>query len=64
MKKPFYRSKTFWFNMVTIMVTVASFMGYVPNQELAEQVTVGLVSISPLINLGLRFITKSEITLR
>lgn len=55
--KPYYQSKTFWFNVLTIITVVATFYGYVPNQGLADQASGILIAVSPLINLILRFIT-------
>ena len=61
--KPFYTSKTFLFNALTIIIAVASFYGFTPDQELTNQVAAYLVLLSPIINLILRYFTKKPITL-
>lgn len=59
--KPWYRSKTVWWNVITIIVTVAAIFGYQPNEEIATAVTTTVVALSPLVNLILRFVTKEAI---
>lgn len=61
MSKSPFTSKTIWFNALTILVSIATFSGYVPNQELANQTTAILLASSPAVNFLLRFITKKEI---
>lgn len=60
-KKPFYKSKTVLFNGITILVVIATFFGYTPNQELAEQASNVLIAITPIANLALRFVTKQPV---
>lgn len=60
--KKWYKSKTVLFNALTILVVVATVFGYTPNQELAENVTNILVALSPIINIGLRMVTKTPIS--
>lgn len=62
--KSWYKSKTVWFNILTVLVVVASFFGFTPNQELSEEVSGYLLVLSPLINLLLRFITTKGIVLK
>jgi len=60
--KPIYRSKTFWFNVLALIVTVAGAFGF-SDFKLSpdyQQLAVGLVAI---INLALRFATDKGITL-
>ncbi len=60
MDKPFYQSKTFWFNILFVIVSLAGyfgFTGYQPSVDVSELVAV-LIAV---INLVLRFITKSPI---
>jgi len=57
------KSKTLWFNLLTIVVAIATFFQYTPNQDLAEQVTGYLLVIAPAVNLLLRFITDKGIYL-
>lgn len=46
-------SKKFWFNLLTVALTVATFAGFTPNQQLAEQTTGILIALNPLVNLFL-----------
>lgn len=62
--KSFLASKTVWFNTLSILVVVATFFGYVPNQELMAKVSAGLLMIAPLINLVLRFYTSKGVYIR
>ena len=60
MGKEFWKSKTFWFNVLALIVMVAEAFGYVdfiPDENMAEYAT-ALVTI---INVILRFITKEPI---
>jgi len=61
MTKKWYQSKTVWFNLLTIIFTVATFLGWQPNQNLAEQINSVLLALSPFINLLLRFVTEKKI---
>ena len=63
MEKAFYQSKTFWFNLLTIIVAGAGYAGYSPNPELAKQTGDFLMVISPIINFALRFFSKHELNL-
>ena len=59
--KSWYASKTVWFNALTILVAVATYFGFTPNQAVANYVSIGLVGVSPFVNLVLRFFTKQPI---
>lgn len=59
--KPWYQSKTLWFNVLTIVTAAATYFGFTPDQELSNNVTSFLVAMSPVINIGLRLITKQPI---
>lgn len=59
--KSWYKSKTVWFNLLTVIVVVATFFGYTPNDELGGQVSMLLIAFSPLINIILRLFTKKAI---
>jgi hypothetical protein len=61
--KPFWQSKTFWFNVLALVVAVAGafgFAGFRPSAD-TEQLAYVLVV---LINLVLRFVTKQPVGLR
>lgn len=59
--KPWYQSKTVWFNTLTFIVVIATFFGYTPNTQIVETTTAILVALSPVVNLILRAITKQPI---
>jgi hypothetical protein len=59
--KPWYRSKTIWFNALTIVVAGATMFGYAPDEDLLETVTGTLIALSPVVNLVLRFVTKRPV---
>ena len=61
--KPWYASKTLWFNGVTIIVAVATYFGWTIDQNLFQTVTTVLLSASPIVNFGLRFLTTKPVTL-
>ena len=59
--KSIFQSKTFWFNALTIITVVATILGYTPNQQLADTTSSLLLSITPVINIILRFYTSKAI---
>ena len=59
--KPYYKSKTIIFNTLTVLVVIATFFGYTPDTQLAENATSTLLVLTPLVNLILRYITKQPI---
>lgn len=64
--KPFYASKTFWFNVLAVLVLIAGNFGYsgeIPG-EWTEYVNVFVPAFVALVNLVLRFITKQPVSLR
>jgi hypothetical protein len=54
-------SKTVWFNGLTVILVVATFFGFTPNQEVAEITTQILLALAPIVNVILRFVTKEAI---
>lgn len=61
-----WRSKTLWYNVLTIVVFIATmFFGYQQNNELVD--TLQKVFTNPLvialINAGLRMVTKQSVSL-
>jgi len=61
--KNIFLSRTIWFNILTIVVVGATLFGYTPNEALAENVSGILVALSPFINIALRYVTKSSVTI-
>ena len=60
--KEFWLSKTFWFNVLALVVTVAGAFGFgdhVPADEVG-QIALVLVTV---VNLVLRFVTKEPVVL-
>jgi len=58
--KPFYFSKTLWFNLLAVAVFAASqfgFMDFAPDADL-------LALAAAVLNLVLRFVTKQPVALR
>lgn len=61
MTKAFWKSKTLWFNFLTIIMVFAGALGYTPNAELAENVGALLIAFSPFINFLLRAFTEKKL---
>lgn len=59
--KPWYLSKTVWFNILTIVTAVAAYLGWNPDQQITMNVAGFLVAASPIINLALRLLTSKPI---
>ena len=57
--KPFYLSKTFWFNVVSAVVVIATMIGY--NEFTPDPQLMALIQI--VGNIALRFVTKQPIAL-
>lgn len=60
MEKPFYQSKTFWFNALFVIVSLAGFFGFTEYQPDANTAELAAVLIA-VVNLVLRFLTKSAV---
>ena len=58
-KKPWYQSKTLWFNVLAFVVAVAANYGY--SGELPGQWQQFVIVAVTLINFILRFVTKQPI---
>jgi hypothetical protein len=57
--KTWYKSKTFWFNVLTLLVVVGSGLGYAgfePDPEI-QVIGAGLVAV---VNLGLRLFATGQ----
>jgi Mg2+/citrate symporter len=61
--KSIFKSKTFYFNIITILVTLAAAYGYTPNQNVANQTASALLFASPVVNLILRYITSKSVSI-
>lgn len=61
--KRWYKSKTVLFNALTALVVIATFFGYVPDQDFAQNVSGILIGLAPVINIALRAVTTKGITL-
>jgi hypothetical protein len=59
--KRWFKSKTIWFNALTIIVAVASYYGWTPDPDVTTGVAHFLVAIAPAVNLVLRFWTRKAI---
>lgn len=55
------QSKTFWFNVLSVIVAVATLVGFGDFEPNAE-VTAGITTITAVINVLLRLQTKEPIT--
>jgi hypothetical protein len=64
--KPFYKSKTFWFNVVAVLVLILGQFGYegVISPEYQGYVDAFVPAIIAIVNLGLRLITKQPVSIR
>ena len=60
--KPFWRSKTFWFNVLAFVVAVAAAFGY--TGELPADWQALVPAAVAIINIILRFITREPVRLR
>ena len=58
--KPFYVSKTFWFNVLALVVVVAGAFGFAEFQPTPEVETYGLVLVT-IANIVLRFVTAKPL---
>ena len=64
--KPFWQSKTFWFNLLLLVVAVANKFGfgdYVPTPAHQMLIDSSAVILAALINIVFRFITDQGVSL-
>jgi hypothetical protein len=62
--KSIFASKTFWFNLLTLVVTVAAVFGYTPDETVAQSASAFLIALNPGINLVLRYFTNTSVYLK
>ncbi len=61
--KPFYQSKTFWFNILAGVIAIAGIFGFAsfePSSEVLEVIGV----IVAAVNIVLRYVTTKPVTLK
>ena len=59
--KPFWQSKTFWFNAIVLLVAVFEALGQLNLSWLNPEIVVVVLTIG---NVLLRFVTKEPVTLK
>ena len=57
--KPFWQSKTIWFNLVAVIVVIAGIFGYAEFEADPQLITL----VTVLANIAFRFVTKQPIAL-
>lgn len=60
--KPFYESKTLWFNVLALIVIVATAFGFADFEASGDIVELGSVIVA-VVNIVLRFVTNKGIRL-
>lgn len=61
--KPFYKSKVFWFSILSGVVAIAGLFGFAnfePSAETAQLIAI----VVAIVNIVLRFLTKQPVGLR
>jgi len=61
--KSFYKSKTFWFNLLAVIVLVANQFGF-QEFEPNTQLTGFFIALMPIVNIALRFFTKQPLKVK
>ena len=59
--KPFYQSKTFWFNVLFLISAVAAYFGFGDFSPSGDTVELASVVVA-VINIALRFVTDKSLT--
>lgn len=59
--KPFYQSKTFWFNLLFLVSAIAAYFGFGDFQPSGDTVELASVVVA-VINIALRFVTDKSLT--
>jgi len=61
--KNFLKSKTLWVNVLTVLTLMAAHWGVDVDPELLGQLDTAVIALMPLINIGLRLVTKAPVKL-
>ena len=61
--KTIFKSKVFYFNILTVLMAVATYFGYIPEQKLAEQTSEFLFAVAQIVNIILRFYTSRPVSI-
>lgn len=61
--KSIFESKVFWANALTVLIVLAGAFGITPNQVLMHNLGALLLTISPVINIVLRFFTSQPVNI-
>lgn len=62
--KDWYKSKTLWFAVLTVLLGVASAFGFgefVPDEASAETISTVILVVVGAVNIALRYLTKQPI---
>ena len=59
-EKKFYQSKTFWFNVLTVVIALAGLAGFADFQP-SENTVEFVALLLGFVNLGLRFVTQKTL---
>ena len=59
--KPFYQSKTFWFNVLFLVSAIAAYFGFGDFKPSGDTVELASVVVA-VINIALRFVTDKSLT--
>jgi len=52
------------FNVIPLIILIAGAMGWQPEEALVESIAMALIGLTPLINIYLRSVTDTGITLK
>ena len=64
--KSLFESKSFWFNVISLLVFVAGYFGFKefsPNPELLDYAAKIMAVLLPLVNIALRKVTEQPVNL-
>lgn len=61
--KSIFTSKVFYFNLLTIVSTIAAMFGYVADERVVDTTASVLLLITPAVNIILRFFTDRPVNI-